>query len=251
MPAQKKYVYIGEYFHRKRDDWQPPAEKKIGITDKPRQRERESSHTKGTIAFMILAAWDVGGRAREVENIFQEHFGKRRVLGEWFYDEEVDLIDEVANLMGINPNYKRVDLNKLRDATDAKQNGSEAGKIVKQARKRAANKIGRSGREIKATRDERKRFIYALAGKVFKRGTRGVQLTLEHRKTYWYCRQTKGKYRSGLTDALRRAEEDHPKITWPHTVINPCADIRDRNGKHPDYYIRREADKHKKYEQII
>ena len=138
MATSKKYVYIGEYFHRKRDDWLPPAEKKIGITANPRKRERELSHTKGTIAFMILAAWEVGGRAREVEKILQRNFGEQKVLGEWFYDEDNTLIDSVADLMGIG-NHKRINLNTLRDATDVKQAGSEADKIRKQGRKRAAN----------------------------------------------------------------------------------------------------------------
>ena len=97
----KQYVYVGQYIHTGGINLQEAGvtEKKIGkTTDTPERRARGISGNKMTIQYTQIAAWEVED-CTAVETALHRLLKPYRLEGEWFKDDDNDLIDRIDGFM--------------------------------------------------------------------------------------------------------------------------------------------------------
>lgn len=111
----KSYVYVGIYY----DVLGRPVsitDKKIGKTINPNQRENSLNATKGPIRVMFIKLYEFDSEeiSYRVENIFETLLRDRKVDGEWYRDDDGDILEMVSkvmnNLSRIGVNMKEIDL---------------------------------------------------------------------------------------------------------------------------------------------
>lgn len=93
------YIYLGEYYDllgRELDT----TDKKIGKTISLTQREYQLNRTKSPIGYKIISAYMVDDMDK-VEKLIHAILDGRRLVGEWFKDEEDTLTGEFINFMNI------------------------------------------------------------------------------------------------------------------------------------------------------
>jgi hypothetical protein len=93
------YIYLGEYYDllgRELDT----TDKKIGKTIYLTQREYQLNRTKSPIGYKIISAYMVDDMDK-VEKLIHAILDGRRLVGEWFKDEEDTLTGEFINFMNI------------------------------------------------------------------------------------------------------------------------------------------------------
>ena len=93
------YIYLGEYYDvlgRELD----ATDKKIGKTISLIQREYQLNRTKSPIGYKIISAYLVDNMDK-VEKLLHVILDSRRLVGEWFKDEEDTLTGEFINFMNI------------------------------------------------------------------------------------------------------------------------------------------------------
>lgn len=93
------YIYLGEYYDllgRELDT----TDKKIGKTISLTQREYQLNRTKSPIGYKIIFAFLVDDMDK-VEKLLHAILDSRRLVGEWFKDEEDTLTGEFINFMNI------------------------------------------------------------------------------------------------------------------------------------------------------
>ena len=93
------YNYLGEYYNvigRELDT----TDKKIGKTISLTQREYQLNRTKSPIGYKIISAYMVDDMDK-VEKLLHAILDSRRLVGEWFRDEEDTLTGEFINFMNI------------------------------------------------------------------------------------------------------------------------------------------------------
>jgi hypothetical protein len=93
------YIYLGEYYDligRELDT----TDKKIGKTISLTQREYQLNRTKSPIGYKIISAYMVDDMDK-VEKLLHAILDGRRLVGEWFKDEEDTLRGEFINFMNI------------------------------------------------------------------------------------------------------------------------------------------------------
>jgi hypothetical protein len=93
------YIYLGEYYDvlgRELDT----TDKKIGKTISLTQREYQLNRTKSPIGYKIISAFKVDNMDK-VEKLLHAILDSRRLVGEWFKDDEDTLTGEFINFMNI------------------------------------------------------------------------------------------------------------------------------------------------------
>lgn len=93
------YIYLGEYYDvlgRELD----ATDKKIGKTISLTQREYQLNRTKSPIGYKIISSYLVDDM-NKVERLLHAILDSRRLVGEWFKDEEDTLTGEFINFMNI------------------------------------------------------------------------------------------------------------------------------------------------------
>jgi hypothetical protein len=106
------YIYLGEYYDllgRELDT----TDKKIGKTISLTQREYQLNRTKSPIGYKIISAYMVDDMDK-VEKLLHAILDSRRLIGEWFKDEEDTLTGEFINFMNIY-GAKLVDMNQIKE----------------------------------------------------------------------------------------------------------------------------------------
>jgi hypothetical protein len=88
------YIYIFKQTHRNEVVNNLLTDKKIGITNDVKYRK--NSLTLGPVGIKCLALWKVEiSFVGKLEKILQKTFLDRKIIGEWFTDEDNDLVDLV------------------------------------------------------------------------------------------------------------------------------------------------------------
>ena len=96
----KEYLYVGEYYHTRVNLQEAGiTEKKIGITTRPSKRaDGILSGTKNTIGFKYIKLWEIDG-AQRLETALHGLLKNERLNGEWFRDNNGDLVNKVTNML--------------------------------------------------------------------------------------------------------------------------------------------------------
>ena len=106
------YIYLGEYYDvlgRELDT----TDKKIGKTISLTQREYQLNRTKSPIGYKIISAFKVDNMDK-VEKLLHAILDSRRLVGEWFRDEEDTLTGEFINFMNIY-GATSMDMNQIKE----------------------------------------------------------------------------------------------------------------------------------------
>ena len=106
------YIYLGEYYDllgRELDT----TDKKIGKTISLTQREYQLNRTKSPIGYKIISAYMVDDMDK-VEKLLHAILDSRRLVGEWFKDEEDTLTGEFINFMNIY-GATSMDMNQIKE----------------------------------------------------------------------------------------------------------------------------------------
>jgi hypothetical protein len=91
------YIYLGEYY----DVIGRPVvlpDKKIGFSKVPVSREYQLNRTKSPIGYRVLVVYKVDDM-NKVEKMLHSILDSRRLVGEWFRDDEDTLTGEFINFM--------------------------------------------------------------------------------------------------------------------------------------------------------
>ena len=91
------YIYLGQYY----DVLGRPlimSDKKIGLSKDPVLREYQLNRTKSPIGYTIIAVYKVDDM-NKVEKMLHSILDSRRLVGEWFRDDEDTLTGEFINFM--------------------------------------------------------------------------------------------------------------------------------------------------------
>lgn len=210
MPNNSKYIYIGKFFHRKGRELDIP-EKKIGLTRDLKQREYELGRTKSPIGYTIVAAWDTGAYTETVEKQIHALLKHDRAAGEWFDDEDDDLIARVTEFMRLGK-YPEVPLEKEDDA-DANS--------VREAEKNHVELV-----------ELRKEHLDWLVGESFSYTCYGTTVTVIAQPDGKFRCEQNGKTYPTLNSAFQKAGiELSGRDTFP---INAWKGPRNTSGKSPD-----------------
>ena len=106
------YIYLGEYYDllgRELDT----TDKKIGKTISLTQREYQLNRTNSPIGYKIISSYMVEDMDK-VEKLLHAILDSRRLVGEWFRDEEDTLTGEFINFMNIY-GATSVDMNQIKE----------------------------------------------------------------------------------------------------------------------------------------
>lgn len=105
------YIYLGEHYDVLGRSVNI-ADKKIGLSKNPLQREANLNRTKSPIGYRILVAFKVDNMVK-VEKMLHSILDSRRTNGEWFRDEEDTLTGEFVNFM-INYGAEKVEVSDFK-----------------------------------------------------------------------------------------------------------------------------------------
>jgi hypothetical protein len=91
------YIYLGEYYDV---IGRPVAlpDKKIGFSKVPVSREYQLNRTKSPIGYRVLEVYKVDNM-NKVEKMLHSILDSRRLVGEWFRDDEDTLTGDFINFM--------------------------------------------------------------------------------------------------------------------------------------------------------
>ena len=95
----KQYIYIGEHYDitgRKLNI----ADKKIGLTTNPEQRESNWSRTKSPILYRHIKIYEVDDM-NKVEKMLHSILSSRNTNGEWFEDSDDTLVNDFSSFMEV------------------------------------------------------------------------------------------------------------------------------------------------------
>lgn len=112
----KSYLYVGMYYDIFSGRNIGINDKKIGLTINPNNRESSLNATKGPIGYMFIKLYECSGEktANEIESIFHTLLDDRNTHGEWYEDENEDIIGMVEsvmnNLINLGVDIKEIDL---------------------------------------------------------------------------------------------------------------------------------------------
>jgi hypothetical protein len=122
------YIYLGEYYDvlgRELD----ATDKKIGKTISLIQREYQLNRTKSPIGYKIISAYLVDNMDK-VEKLLHVILDSRRLVGEWFKDEEDTLTGEFINFMNIYGGTQ-VNMEEIKEFKDAQVTPTLDDRLVK------------------------------------------------------------------------------------------------------------------------
>ena len=91
------YIYLGQYY----DVLGRPlimSDKKIGLSKDPVLREYQLNRTKSPIGYTIISVYKVDDM-NKVEKMLHSILDSRRLVGEWFRDDEDTLTGDFINFM--------------------------------------------------------------------------------------------------------------------------------------------------------
>ena len=112
------YIYLGEYYDV---IGRPVAlpDKKIGFSKVPVSREYQLNRTKSPIGYRVLEVYKVDNM-NKVEKMLHSILDSRRLVGEWFRDDEDTLTGEFINFM---TTYGGVvcDINEIKESRESLQ----------------------------------------------------------------------------------------------------------------------------------
>lgn len=91
------YIYLGEHYDVLNREI-GISDKKIGLSIDPISREQSLTKTKSPIRYRILAVYKVDNM-RKVEKMLHSILDSRRVLGEWFKDDDDTLEGDFITFM--------------------------------------------------------------------------------------------------------------------------------------------------------
>lgn len=92
------YVYIVKHSHRNPEISKQLTDKKIGISYD--YTKRINSLTLGTIGVEVVKAWKMSRQMTQIlERILHDELKEYRLVGEWFSDENNELVDKVEKLV--------------------------------------------------------------------------------------------------------------------------------------------------------
>jgi hypothetical protein len=106
------FIYLGEYYDvlgRELD----ATDKKIGKTISLTQREYQLNRTKSPIGYKIIMGYLVDDMDK-VEKLLHAILDSRRLVGEWFKDDEDTLTGEFINFMNIYGG-QQINLDQIRE----------------------------------------------------------------------------------------------------------------------------------------
>jgi len=122
------YIYLGEYYDvlgRELD----ATDKKIGKTISLIQREYQLNRTKSPIGYKIISAYLVDNMDK-VEKLLHVILDSRRLVGEWFKDEEDTLTGEFINFMNIYGGTQ-INMEEIKEFKDAQVTPTLDDRLVK------------------------------------------------------------------------------------------------------------------------
>lgn len=91
------YIYLGEYYDVVGRPVSLP-DKKIGFSKVPVSREYQLNRTKSPIGYRVLEVYKVDNM-NKVEKMLHSILDSRRLVGEWFRDDEDTLTGDFINFM--------------------------------------------------------------------------------------------------------------------------------------------------------
>jgi hypothetical protein len=91
------YIYLGEYYDVVGRPVALP-DKKIGFSKVPVSREYQLNRTKSPIGYRVLEVYKVDNM-NKVEKMLHSILDSRRLVGEWFRDDEDTLTGDFINFM--------------------------------------------------------------------------------------------------------------------------------------------------------
>ena len=91
------YIYLGQYYDVLGRTL-TLSDKKIGLSKDPVSREYQLNRTKSPIGYSIIAVYKVDDM-NKVEKMLHSILDSRRLVGEWFRDDEDTLTGEFINFM--------------------------------------------------------------------------------------------------------------------------------------------------------
>ncbi|MGI9310305.1 MAG: GIY-YIG nuclease family protein [bacterium] len=211
------YIYIGKFFHRKGKEFNL-LEKKVGITNDLAVREYELNRTKSPIGYTVIAAWDAGDDARKIERQIHALLDHDQSYGEWFEDDDDDLIARVSKFMGIE-GCQEVSLGKDEDSD--------------------ANNVRKTEKEKSEMATLREQYVACLRDIPFHSHLYGVKITVTMRGIgEFFCDQTQKEYPT-LNSAFSNSGKE---LTGRERfAIHAWAVPRDDNGNTPDDIIKKAA----------
>ena len=213
------YIYVGEFFHRNGKELNL-LEKKIGRTSDLTQRQFNLSRTKSPIGFTIVKAWDVGSgdNAKQVECQLHAILKHNQSYGEWYEDDDNDLVERVSEFMACGNKYKAVTLDP-EDDEDANQTRAKVERNLKRS-------------------ELREKYGAKLLGMPFHYTYHDTALTVTMKGIEaYYCEQTGQTYAS-MNAAFSRAGEELIGYRIP---LNAWTGPKNDDGESPDQVIRNAA----------
>lgn len=97
------FVYIAEYQHKRGVNLQEVGvtEKKIGKCECIIKREKSLNSTMGSIHTTIIAAWKpyAGQTNKDIERALHTLFKDNKIRGEWYDDDDGDLVERITETM--------------------------------------------------------------------------------------------------------------------------------------------------------
>ena len=91
------YIYLGQYYDVLGRTL-TLSDKKIGLSKDPVSREYQLNRTKSPIGYSIIAVYKVDDM-NKVEKMLHSILDSRRLVGEWFRDDEDTLTGDFINFM--------------------------------------------------------------------------------------------------------------------------------------------------------
>ena len=205
-------IYIGKFFHRKGKKLDL-LEKKIGRTSDLKSREYNLNNTKAPIGYTMVVAWKTGNDTQKVEKQLHALLRNNHSYGEWFEDDDNDLVERVGEFMK-HGGYVPAPL------------GLEEDDVANEVRKEAQENLQMS--EI------RKEYFDILVGTEFSYNVLGHRITIRvETPKQFYCPQTDKRYTKTVNHAFTEATREltgNPN----HTGTNVWTIPKDANGKSMD-----------------
>lgn len=96
LDRKDNYIYVLKHTHRDEMISNQLTDKKIGITNNP--RNRKMSLTLGPVGIECIKLWKVDvSFVGRIEKLLHTKFTYRKIIGEWFTDKDDDLIELIEN----------------------------------------------------------------------------------------------------------------------------------------------------------
>ena len=216
-----EYIYIGRFFHRKGKNLDL-LEKKIGRTKNLKEREYELNRTKAPVGYVMIAAWCTDGDTDKVEKQLHALLRHNHSYGEWFEDDDNDLVERVDEFM---------------------THGQYAPEPLGPEEDDVANEVRKEEQENLKMSEIRKEHFDILVGTEFSYNVLGHRITIRvEAPKQFYCPQTDKRYTKTVNHAFTEATREatgNPN----HTGTNVWTIPKDANGKSMDDLLTAHAQK--------